>query len=126
MSVAVKKIPGVESVNVSLNKGLVSITLAPGNKVRMDQIRRAIFDDAFTPKDAKVVAVGRLVPENGKVQFQVAGTNETFPVALTPHQSWQKYTGLGVTVNGLLAAPAKGAEGGSLQIISATPVSAVK
>ena len=115
MSVAVKKIPGVETVNVSLNKGLVSIKLASGNKVRMDQIRKAILNDAFTPKDAKVITIGKLVSESGKLKFIVAGTNETFPVASTPHSSWQKYVGLEVTLSGLLAAPAKGTEGGLLQ-----------
>lgn len=121
MGVAVKKIPGVENVNVSLNKGLVTIKLAPGNKVKMAQIRKAILDDAFTPKDANVVAVGKLVSEEGKVQFVVAGTNETFPVAASPHQSWRKDAGHDVRVNGLLAAPPEGTEGGSLQITNVSP-----
>lgn len=126
MSVAVKKIPGVETVTVSLNKGLVSIKLAPGNKVRMDQIRKAILDDAFTPKEAKIAAIGKLVSENGKPQFKVTGTDETFPVASTPHPSWQKYVGRNVTVDGLLAAPAEGTEGGNLQITSVSVPSAAK
>lgn len=126
MSVSIKKIPGVKSVNVSLKQGLVSIALTPGNTVTMAQIRKAIRDDAFTPKEAHVTVEGDLARENGKLQFKVAGTNETFPIASTPHQSWQKFVGHEVTIDGLLAAPAKGAEGGSLQIISATPVSAVK
>ena len=118
MSVSIKKIAGVESVNVSLKNGLVSIKLAPGNTVRMEQIRKAILDDAFTLKDAKVVAVGELVPQSGKLEFMVTGTNETFPVASTQHQPWQKYVGRDVMVNGLLAAPAKGTKGGTLQITS--------
>ena len=124
MSVAVKKISGVETVTVSLNKGLVSIKLVPGNRVRMDQIRKAILDDAFTPKDANVAAVGKLTSENGKLRFKVAGTNETFPVTSTPHQSWQEYIGRDVTVDGLLAAPAKGTEGGILKITSISAASA--
>jgi len=111
-------------VNVSLNKGLVSIELVPGNRVRMDQIRKAILDDAFTPKEANVVVVGELVSENGKLRFKVAGTNETFSVTSTPHRSWQMYVGRDVTVDGLLAAPAKGTEGGMLQITSISAISA--
>lgn len=126
MSVAVKKIPGVESVNVSLNKGLVSITLVPGNAVRLDQIRKAILNEAFTPKDANVVAVGRLVSESGKLRFAVEGTNETFAVASTQHQSWQEYIGREVTVKGLLAAPVKGTEGGALQLTSVSAVPQTK
>jgi len=121
VSVSIKRIPGVQSVNVSLNKGLVSIALVPGNTVRMEHIRKVILDDAFTPKDANVVAVGKLVSEKGKTQFVVAGTNETFPVASSPHPSWQKDGGRDVTVDGLLAAPAKGTEGGELQITSVSP-----
>ncbi len=112
-------------MNVSLNKGLVIIELVPGNRVRMDQIRKAILDDAFTPKEANVVAVGRLISDNGKLRFRVAGTNETFPVTSTPHQSWQKFVGRDVTVDGLLAAPAKGTEDGILRITSVSAVSAL-
>jgi copper chaperone CopZ len=126
VSVAVKKVPGVESVNVSLNKGLVSIKLVPGNTVRLDQIRKAILNDAFTPKRANVVAVGKLVSEGGKLRFVIAGTNETFLVVSTPHSSWQRYVGREVTVNGLLAAPPKGTEGGSLQITSVSAASPAK
>jgi copper chaperone CopZ len=126
VSVAVKKIPGVESVNVSLNKGLVSIKLVPGNGVRLAQIRKAILNDAFTPKNANVVAVGRLVSQGGKLRLVVEGTNETFPMASTQHQSWQKYIGREVTVKGLLAAPVKGAEGGALQLTSVSTVPQTK
>lgn len=110
-------------MNVSLNKGLVSIKLVPGNTVRLDRIRKAILNDGFTPKGADVVALGRLVSEGGKLRFVVEGTNETFPVAPTQHQSWEKYIGREVTAKGLLAAPVKGREGGALQItsVSASP-----
>ncbi len=113
-------------MNVSLNEGLVSITLVPGNAVRLDQIRKAILNDAFTPKDANVVAVGRLAAEGGKLRFVVAGTNETFPVASTEHPSWQRYIGREATVKGLLAAPVKGTEGGALQLTSVSPVPQTK
>ncbi|PYV15801.1 MAG: hypothetical protein DMG21_13940 [Acidobacteria bacterium] len=41
VSVAIKKIPGVENVNVSLNKGPASIAPAAGNTVKMEQMRKA-------------------------------------------------------------------------------------
>jgi len=105
-------------VNVSLKNGLVSIKLAPGNTVRIEQIRKAILDDAFTPKEARVVVVGELISQSGDLQFKVARTNETFPVLSAPHTSWRKEVGRELTVNGLIAAPGKGAEGGTLQITS--------
>lgn len=114
MSVSIQKIPGVESVHVSINRGLVTVTLKPGNTVTMEQIRKAILNDAFTPKEARVVAVGQLVSQNGKLQFKVAGANDVFPVAPTPHKSWQKQVGQTVTVSGLISTS------GSLQITSAS------
>lgn len=113
-----KKIPGVESVDVSLNRGLVSIRLKPGNTVAIEQVRKAIEDDAFTPKDARVIAVGELVSRGGKLQFKVVGTSETFPVAPTPHAPWQKEIGHRLTVNGLISAPTKRGQSGTLQITS--------
>lgn len=117
MSVSIKKLPGVESVHVLLNKGLVDVQLKPGNMVRIEQIRKAIEHDAFTPKDAQVVVVGELVSQNGKLQLKVAGTDETFLVASTPHKSWQKELGRKLTFNGLISAPAKLGESGTIQIM---------
>ncbi len=116
MSVSIKKIQGIESVNVSLNRGLASIRLKPGNTVALKQVRKAIEDNAFTPKDAQVVAVGELVPQDGKLQFKVAGTNESFPVASIPHASWQKEVGHNLTFEGLISAPGRRGESGTLEI----------
>ncbi len=107
-------------MGVSLKQGLVNIHLKPGNAVKLDQVRKAIENDAFTPKDAKVVAVGELVSQNGKLEFKVAGTNETFPAASTPHKSWQTQVGQKLTVNGLISTS------GTLQITSVSGESAAK
>lgn len=120
MSVSINKIPGVESVNVSLKQGLVSIALKPGNTVTLEQVRKAIKDDAFTPKEARVVAVGELIPAGSGIRFKVAGTNEVFPVESTPHASWQKQTGNPLLVNGLISEPADRAAIGTLQITGAS------
>lgn len=120
-----KKIPGVKSVTVSLNMGLVSITLRPGNTATLEEIRRAILNDAFTPEDARVVVAGELVSKGAKLQFRIAGTNELFPVAApthTPRMPWQKEAGHAVLATGLISAPAKGTEGGTVQIVSVSPL----
>ena len=117
MSVSIKKIPGVESVNVSLKQGLVSITLKPGNTITLTQVRKAIKDDAFTPKEARVVAVGELAAANGRLRFKVAGTNEVFPVEPAPHALWQKQTGKPLLVNGIISEPTNRSDNtGILQI----------
>ncbi|HVB57154.1 MAG TPA: heavy metal-associated domain-containing protein [Candidatus Acidoferrales bacterium] len=116
MSVSIKKIPGVESVNVSLKHGLVSITLKPGNTVTLTQVRKAIKDDAFAPKEARVVGVGELAAADGRLRFKVAGTNEVFPVESTPHALWRKQTGKSLLVNGIISDPTNRSDTGILQI----------
>jgi copper chaperone CopZ len=129
VSVSVKKIPGVESVNVSLKTGLVSITLNAGNSVTLQQVRKAILDDAFTPKEGRVVVVRELVSQGGRLQFKVARTNELFPVAAPTHMQhmpWQNEAGHVVLATGLISAPAKGTEGSTLQIVSVSSLAGRK
>ena len=97
-----KKLPGVESVKVSLNEGKATMELKPGNSISIEQIRKAVTDQGFTPKEAKVIAIGNLTSSNGKLQFKVSGTNDVFPVLETPHAQWNRQVGNSVSVNGLI------------------------
>ena len=85
MSVAVKKIDGVQSVDVSLNKGLVTIDLAPGNRLTMTQLRRVITSNGFSPKEAMVVVEGVLDIRSGAPTLRVDGTDETFVLVAEPN-----------------------------------------
>ena len=116
MSVAVKKIEGVESVKVSLNEGRATIVLKPGNTVRLDQIRKAVEEQGFTPKDAKVKAIGNLSGPNGHLQFTVSGSNEVFPVRETPHAPWRHEARSNVAVSGFIAAPRTARETSTIHI----------
>jgi copper chaperone CopZ len=85
VSVALKSINGVDSVDVSLNKGLADVALKPGNKVTMQQLQHGISKNGFTTKQSSVTVIGTLLLENGKLKLRVSGTNETY--ALTPQTS---------------------------------------
>lgn len=77
MRVAVEKIPGVEDVTVSLNEGMTVVRFSRVNRVTVSQVRRAIREKGFTPKDAEVHVRGRIeqrgdtfvliLPESGPV-----------------------------------------------------------
>ena len=87
-----KKIDGVADAEVSLTKGLATIKLNPGNKVRFEQVRKAVESRGVTPKDATVKLSGQLGFDNGRFRVAVAGTNESFEVATiasTPDKSEQ-------------------------------------
>jgi len=73
VSVAIKKVKGVESVNVSLNKGEAEIRFKPGNEVTVEQIRQIVLDNGFTPKDSDVEVAGTLIERSGKPALAVPG-----------------------------------------------------
>ena len=66
MSVALKKVNGVQDVKVSLNEGSAVIKLKDGNKVDVEQIREIIRKNGFTPKGAEVKVAGKVVERDGK------------------------------------------------------------
>lgn len=80
-----KKINGVQSANVSLNKGLVTIELAAGNHLTMSELRKVITANGFSPKEANVVADGVLEDRAGMPTLKSNVTNETFVLVPTPN-----------------------------------------
>ena len=65
MSVAIKKLDGIESVAVSLEKSAADIRLKPGNAITLPQLRRILRQAGHPTKDAQVSARGALVERNG-------------------------------------------------------------
>ena len=84
MSVSLEKIPGVDSVNVSLNDGKATIRLKAGNTVTMEQVHQAVQRNGFNPQDATVTARAEPTLTGGKLQLKILGTNVTYDVA-GPH-----------------------------------------
>ena len=78
---ALKKVPGVESVEVSLNKGLATLTLKTGNTVNPQDLWEIVRRTGFTPKETRVVVRGELLSAS---QFQVSGTNQTLELQADP------------------------------------------
>ena len=57
---ALKKFSGVESVDVSLNKGLATVKLKPGNTVTPEEFWETVRKNGFTPKETTVVVRGEV------------------------------------------------------------------
>lgn len=73
MSVAIKKLQGVEEAKVSLNEGVAIIKLKPGNTVTVAQIRKLVRSNGFTPKGTDVQVTGKLVEQGGRPALEVSG-----------------------------------------------------
>ena len=107
--VSMKGIQGVNTVDVDLNTGLVSVKLAPGSSASMHQFNEAVEKNGFTHKDVNVVARGKVTGSAAAPFFEVAGTQDRF--ALTPAATpgdIAALLGKTVTIAGTLPQAAKG------------------
>jgi copper chaperone CopZ len=84
VNVALKKVAGVESVEVSLNKGLATVKLKPGNTVSVPQLWEVIHEKGYTPKATVVSVRGDLANVQGRVQLKVSGTKDIVPLVADP------------------------------------------
>jgi copper chaperone CopZ len=107
--VSVKSVAGVESVDVSLAKGLASVKMKPGNTVTMKQLQSAITKNGFTMKDSTVTVEGTAVVEAGRVQLKVSGSNEMLDLVPQGQAAPSAaLNGKSVTVTGVVPETAKG------------------
>lgn len=75
---SLKKIKGVESADVSPERGNAILTLLPDNKISLDRVRDAIKGAGFTPRKATVIVRGKALTSQGKWEFEVEGLNQTY------------------------------------------------
>jgi hypothetical protein len=107
--VSVKSVAGVESVDVSLAKGLASVKMKPGNTVTLKQLQSAITKNGFTMKDSMVTVEGTAVLEAGRVQLKVSGSNEMLDLVPQGQAAPSAaLNGKSVTVTGVVPETAKG------------------
>ena len=123
MSVAIKKIDGVQSVNVSLNQGLARIVLKQGNAVRLEQMDQAVKNNGFTPKEARVKVHGQVMVTGGKSKFKVLGTNDVYDLVTDAAHSklsndLAKHAGKNIVIEGIIPAPSKGRSQNVIQVLS--------
>lgn len=110
MSVAINKIPGVESLEVSLNRGMAAIQLKPGNTVRLEQVWEGVQGNGFTPKEARIRALGEVIVTGGKLQFKVLGVNQAYDLIVDPRAETrggdiEKQVGKLLLIDGVIPPP---------------------
>jgi copper chaperone CopZ len=107
--VSMKGIQGVETVDVDLNTGLVSIKLTPGNGAAMRQFNEAVEKNGFTHKDAQVVVRGQLSGSASAPFLDVAGTKDRYALApLAAGMDFSALIGKTVIVDGVVPQSGKG------------------
>ena len=124
MSVALKGVNGVESVDVSLNRGLATVTLKPGNTVTFEQLQHAITKNGFTTKQSTVLVSGAVLSNNGKMVLRVSGSNEQFDLVPQSQQAQpsnvNQLSGKPVNVEGVIPETPKGKKPETIEFRSIT------
>jgi copper chaperone CopZ len=94
--VVVRKVEGVESVDVSLERAAMDVRLRAANRITLGQLRQLVKNTGFIATDAVVTAVGTLVDHSGKPGLDVVGTNAVWllvadqgPVPVFPKEGGQ-------------------------------------
>jgi copper chaperone CopZ len=79
--VSLKSVSGVDSVDVSLEKGLAVVKMKPGNAATLKQLNEAITKNGFTMKDSAAIVAGTVVTTNGRAALHVTGSNDVLQLA---------------------------------------------
>jgi copper chaperone CopZ len=87
VDVALKNVVGVESVEVSLNRGLAIVKLKPGNAVSVPQFWQLLHEKGYTPKATAVSVRGELTEAQGRLQLKVSGTKDILTLVADPKNS---------------------------------------
>jgi copper chaperone CopZ len=108
--VSLKSVSGVDSVDVSLAKGLASVKMKPGNTTSLSQLQQAITKNGFTMKDSQATVVGLVEGANGKAQLKISGSNEVLSLVPEPQASSNpsSLSGRVVLVTGTIPEATKG------------------
>jgi Heavy-metal-associated domain len=74
--VSLKAVPGVDSVDVNLEKGLAVVKLKLGNMATLKQLNEAIAKNGFTMKDSTATVAGTVTSTDGDAMLRVSGSND--------------------------------------------------
>ena len=84
VDVALKKVPGVETVDVSLNKGLAIVKLKPGNSISVPQFWQLLHEKGYTPKETTVSVRGELAGKPERPQLRITNTKDVVDLIADP------------------------------------------
>ena len=87
MRVALEKVDGIETVSVTLKRGVAHITLKRGNTLTLSELRRIIKQAGYVSRQATVVVVGTARGTGAKPALTVSGTKEVFDLNAEPGRS---------------------------------------
>ena len=122
MRVSLKAVSGVDSVDVSLEKGLAVVKMKPGNVATLKRLNEAITRNGFTMKDSTATVAGVVVTTDGRTALRVSGSNDVLQLvplsALAPDIA--PMVGKTIVVEGTIPEAGKGKAPDSIRYQSIT------
>jgi hypothetical protein len=120
--VSLKSVSGVDSIEVSLEKGLAVVKMKPGNTATLKQLNEAITKNGFTMKDSTATVAGTVLVTDGNAILKVSGSNDLLqlvsPSASAPNAV--SMAGKAVLVEGTVPEAGKGKTPASIRYQSIT------
>lgn len=116
MRVSLKSVSGVESADVSLEKGVAVVKMKPSNTATLKQLNEAITKNGFTMKDSTATVAGTVVTKDGKMLLRVSGSNDLLQL-MPESASASAITSVGkiVVVEGTIPEAGKGKSADSIR-----------
>lgn len=120
--VSLKAVSGVDSVDVSLEKGLAVVKMKPGNTATLKQLNEAITKNGFTMKDSTATVAGTVIVMDGNAILKVSGSNEMLQLVpeSTSASNALSMVGKTVLVEGTVPEAGKGKTPASIRYQSIT------
>jgi copper chaperone CopZ len=106
--VSLKSVPGVDSVDVSLEKGLAVVKMKPGNTATLKQLNNAITKNGFTMKDSTAAVAGTVIETDGNAILKVSGSNDLLKLMPSSTSNAVSMVGKTVLVEGTVPEAGKG------------------
>ncbi len=103
-----KSVSGVDSVDVSLQKGLAVVRMKPGNTTTLKQLNEAIAKNGFTMKDSTATVVGTVASTGDKATLRLTGSGEVLQLVPQSGAMPTSLVGKTVVVEGTIPEGTKG------------------
>ena len=122
MRVSLKSVSGVDSVDVSLEKGLAIVKMKPGNTVTLKQLSDAVTRNGFTMKDSTATVAGTVVATGGTSTLRVSGSNDFLQLLPQSNAALDlaRFFGQSVVVEGTIPEGVKGKPSAAIRYQSLT------
>ncbi|MBI4530019.1 MAG: cation transporter [Candidatus Latescibacteria bacterium] len=75
-----KKVTGVEKVEIKVDAGITHLTLKKGKSVSVEEVEEAVKEGGFTPGDVTIAVTGHLTERDGRTVVTIPGSGELFLV----------------------------------------------